>query len=85
MCVVPVGAFSKFGRPAPEVMARFGEAGARVYRTDECDAVVVRSRRREGSRRGRCAGDLHTVSQAGYLKLALIRPQEDGSTAETSS
>ena len=42
VCVVPVGAFNRFGHPAPEVMARFREAGARVYRTDECGAVVVR-------------------------------------------
>ena len=42
VCVVQVGAFNKFGHPAPEVMARFREAGARAYRTDECGAVVVR-------------------------------------------
>ena len=42
VCVVPVGAFNRFGHPAPEVTARFREAGARVYRTDECGAVVVR-------------------------------------------
>ncbi len=45
VCVVPVGAFNKFRHPAPEVMERFREAGARVYRTDECGAVVVRIRR----------------------------------------
>ena len=42
VCVVSAGAFNRFGHPAPEVMARLFEAGARVYRTDECGAVVVR-------------------------------------------
>ena len=45
VCVVSVGAYNRFGHPAPEVMARFREAGARVYRTDECGAVVVRVRK----------------------------------------
>ncbi len=48
VCVVPVGAFNRFGHPAPEVMARFREAGARVYRTDECGAVVVRVKKEGG-------------------------------------
>ena len=48
VCVVSVGAFNRFGHPAPGVMARFREAGARVYRTDECGAVVVRVKREGG-------------------------------------
>ncbi len=48
VCVVPVGAFNRFGHPAPEVMARFRAAGARVYRTDECGAVVVRVKKEGG-------------------------------------
>ena len=48
VCVVSVGARNRFGHPAPEVMARFREAGARVYRTDECGAVVVRVKEEGG-------------------------------------
>jgi competence protein ComEC len=42
ICVVSVGAFNKFRHPAPEVMARFRERGARLYRTDGCGAVTLR-------------------------------------------
>ena len=58
VCVVSVGAYNRFGHPAPEVMSRFREAGARVYRTDECGAVVVRVGKEGGvSSRAMVGGD----------------------------
>jgi competence protein ComEC len=42
--VVPVGYRSRFGHPHPEVLARYGAAGARVVRTDLDGAIEVRLR-----------------------------------------
>jgi competence protein ComEC len=41
LAVIPVGARNPFGHPAPEVLARLGEAGAMAYRTDVDGAVDV--------------------------------------------
>lgn len=41
LAVVSVGARNPFGHPAPEVLARLGRAGARVYRTDRDGAIIV--------------------------------------------
>lgn len=40
--VVSVGR-NNFGHPSPEVLNRLAEAGTRIFRTDECGAVVLRS------------------------------------------
>jgi competence protein ComEC len=41
VAVVSVGARNPFRHPAPEVLARLTEAGARLYRTDRDGAVIV--------------------------------------------
>ncbi len=40
IAVVSVGAFNRFRHPAPVVMHRLEEGGARTYRTDQCGAVI---------------------------------------------
>ena len=42
LVVVSVGAFNKFRHPAPEIIERFVQRGAAVYRTDGCGAVALR-------------------------------------------
>jgi competence protein ComEC len=42
LVVVSVGAFNKFGHPAPEVLARLTSRGTTVLRTDGCGAVTLR-------------------------------------------
>jgi len=39
--IVSVGARNRFGHPAPDVLARWAEAGARVWRTDRGGAVIA--------------------------------------------
>ena len=39
--MVSVGARNPFRHPAPEVLARLTDAGARLYRTDRDGAVIV--------------------------------------------
>jgi competence protein ComEC len=41
VAVVSVGARNPFRHPAPEVLARLAESGARLYRTDRDGAVIV--------------------------------------------
>ncbi len=43
--VVSVGRRNRFGHPDPAVLARWGEAGARVWRTDQEGAVIARIER----------------------------------------
>jgi competence protein ComEC len=40
--IVPVGYRNRFGHPAPEVLARYERAGARIWRTDRDGALLVR-------------------------------------------
>ncbi len=40
--IVPVGYRSRFGHPAPEVLERYGAAGAQILRTDLDGATLVR-------------------------------------------
>jgi competence protein ComEC len=42
LAIVSVGAYNKFGHPAPEVLARLVDTGVAVYRTDRCGAVTLR-------------------------------------------
>ena len=42
VAVISVGKNNSYGHPAPEVVQLLEESGAKVYRTDECGAVVVR-------------------------------------------
>lgn len=42
VAVMSLGFKNKFKHPAPEVVARYKEHGARVLRTDRTGAVVVR-------------------------------------------
>jgi competence protein ComEC len=41
LAVISVGAGNRFGHPAPEVLRRLEQAGAQVWRTDECGDVEV--------------------------------------------
>ncbi len=40
--IVPVGYRNRFGHPVPEVLARYGGAGARLLRTDADGAILVK-------------------------------------------
>ncbi len=40
--LISVGAGNGYGHPAPETLARLAEAGAAVYRTDQCGNITVR-------------------------------------------
>lgn len=42
-CVITVGERNRFGHPAPEVVGGYRRAGATVYRTDQCGAVIMES------------------------------------------
>jgi competence protein ComEC len=41
LALVSVGRHNTFGHPAPATLATLRGAGARVYRTDGCGAVIV--------------------------------------------
>ena len=41
VAVISVGAGNRFGHPAPEVLERLEEAGAEVWRTDECGDIEI--------------------------------------------
>ena len=41
VAVISVGARNPYGHPDPGVLARLGEAGARIYRTDRDGAVIL--------------------------------------------
>jgi competence protein ComEC len=43
VALVSCGRGNRFGHPAPEVIARLDEAGARIYRTDRHGAITVTS------------------------------------------
>jgi competence protein ComEC len=40
-CVITVGEHNRFGHPSPEVVSGYRRAGAAVYRTDQCGAVIM--------------------------------------------
>lgn len=44
VALISVGRRNRFGHPAPEVLSRLGNRGARIYRTDQVGALVVRAR-----------------------------------------
>ena len=39
--MISAGRRNPFGHPTPEVLARLGQAGARIYRTDRDGAVIL--------------------------------------------
>ena len=41
LAILSVGAFNRFGRPAPEILARLTERGTKIYRTDGCGAILL--------------------------------------------
>ena len=41
LAILSVGAFNRFGHPAPEILARLTERGTRIYRTDGCGAILL--------------------------------------------
>jgi competence protein ComEC len=41
--VISVGEHNKFGHPSQFVVDRFQERGIKLYRTDQCGAVMVKS------------------------------------------
>lgn len=53
LAVISVGARNRYGHPSPLLLARLGEAGVELWRTDRRGALVLRPDRRGESRRGR--------------------------------